>query len=498
MSPPTDRKSFATNGVVMNIAKSLLLGSAAALAAVGAAHAADLPVRKAAPVDYVRVCDWTGAGFFYIPGTDTCLQIGAVLRAEYAFINNSRIYVPTTIGSAAGKTTIPGRDRDESGFYSRARLNIDTRTQTAYGTLRAFIQYQITRLQGNFGIGGISGGTNTFANQGGNDATLRRGFIQFAGITAGRVQSFFDFYADNYNYEGIANSDIAQNVFAYTYNAGGGFAATLSVEDRNARNLPQNLGSVLGGATGLVSAARYAGETIPDIVGVLRYDQSWGSAQLSAAYHDLNSTQGALPGTAGQGFTKADADGFAVQGGIRLKLPMLAAGDDLWIEGAYQQGAYLYQDSGAYFNASSNAGYAAGGFLHVDRDAVAIHPSNTPSGFYRLEEGKGFSVMAAFNHYFTPNFHDVVFGSYEQISYGSAVKNTDWTRGGIGDASEYRVGNQFLFDPVKNLEIGLEVDYIHIDQTLAHEPGKAATAIPAGVALNPDGFEVRLRAERDF
>ena len=65
-------------GLTMKLGKSLLLGSAAALAATVGAQAADLPVRKAAPVDYVRVCDWTGVGFFYIPGTDTCIQIGGL------------------------------------------------------------------------------------------------------------------------------------------------------------------------------------------------------------------------------------------------------------------------------------------------------------------------------------------------------------------------------------------------------------------------------------
>ncbi|WP_237477851.1 porin [Lichenibacterium dinghuense] len=490
--------------------KVTLLASAIALVGANAALAADLPVAKAAPVDYVRVCDWTGAGFFYIPGTDTCLAIGAQVRTEAAFINNSRAFYPTggnNVGGTTGalaRTVVPGRDRDEAGFLARMRLGVDTRTQTAYGTLRAYVQYQIDRLQGVYGAGGASGGSNTFTNQGGNNAVVRRGFIQFAGITAGRVQSFFDFYADNYNYEGLANSDQNQNVFAYTYQVGGGLAATLSIEDRNGRNLPNGIGSITGAGTGLVQTARYAGETIPDIVGVLRYDQTWGSAQLSAAYHDITTTQGGnstgngFPGTGGEGFSKADADGFAVQGGLRIKLPMLAAGDDLWLEGAYQQGAYLYQDSGTGFNQSINAGLAAGGFIHIDKDAVAIHPFGTPAAFYRLSEGKGFNALFAFNHYFSPNFHDVVFGSYEQISYGGAVKNTDWTRGGIGDASEYRVGNQFLWDPVKNLELGLEVDYIHIDQTLAHEPGRAPTALPTGVAVNPDGFEVRFRMERDF
>ena len=482
----------------MKLGKSLLLGSAAALVATAGAQAADLPVRKAAPVDYVRVCDFAGTGFFYIPGTDTCLQVGGLLRIEGLFVNNARQFYPTaTVGTAtrfvAGGTIIPGRGEDSSGFFARGRIALDTRTQTAYGTLRAYVRYQIDRLQGLYGGGGSAGGQNSFANQGGNNAYLDKGFIQFAGITAGRVQSFFDFYADNYNYEGIANSDISNNVFAYTYTATGGFSATLSIEDHNARN--DGIGNVTGGQFGVANAANYGGETIPDVVGVLRVDQAWGAAQLSAAYHQVNTLAGPFAGTNGQGFSHKDQDGFAVQGAVQIKLPMLAAGDDIWIEGAYQNGAYLYQDSAGY----ANAGFESrllGGFQHIDHDAIAIGTGG-PNGNYNLSLSRGFSVMAAINHYFTPNFHDVLFGSYEESSYGRA-KNIDWTLGGLGDMSEYRVGNQFLWDPVKNLEFGLEFDYAHIDQTLAHNPGVAATALPVGITKNPDAFEARLRVERDF
>ena len=63
----------------MKLVKSLALGSAAALMAVTGATAADLP--GAEPVDYVKVCDIKGStGFFYIPGTETCLQIGGFAR----------------------------------------------------------------------------------------------------------------------------------------------------------------------------------------------------------------------------------------------------------------------------------------------------------------------------------------------------------------------------------------------------------------------------------
>ena len=66
----------------MNI-KSLLLGSAAALAAVSGAHAADAIVAaEPEPLEYVRICDAYGAGYFYIPGTETCLKIGGKVRTE--------------------------------------------------------------------------------------------------------------------------------------------------------------------------------------------------------------------------------------------------------------------------------------------------------------------------------------------------------------------------------------------------------------------------------
>ena len=68
----------------MKMVKSLLLGSAAGLVAVAGAQAADLPV-KAKPVEYVKICSIYGAGFFYIPGTDSCIKIGGWIRAEYGF-----------------------------------------------------------------------------------------------------------------------------------------------------------------------------------------------------------------------------------------------------------------------------------------------------------------------------------------------------------------------------------------------------------------------------
>lgn len=77
-------------GTDMNI-KSLLIGSAAALVAVSGAQAADAIVAaEPEPLEYVRVCDAFGTGFFYIPGTETCLKFGGYIRFEARAGSESR------------------------------------------------------------------------------------------------------------------------------------------------------------------------------------------------------------------------------------------------------------------------------------------------------------------------------------------------------------------------------------------------------------------------
>ena len=67
--------------------KSLLFGSAAVIAAGTGAQAADLPTVE--PVEYVRICDAFGTGFYYIPGTDTCLRIAGYVRVELQWVGGN-------------------------------------------------------------------------------------------------------------------------------------------------------------------------------------------------------------------------------------------------------------------------------------------------------------------------------------------------------------------------------------------------------------------------
>ena len=118
----------------MITARTLILGSAAGLIAISGAQAADLPV-KAKAVEYVRICSLYGAGFFYIPGTDTCIKIGGYLRADTTFNGGAH-------GAPAWNGDLGQQNRFRDYFVSRSRmaLTIDTRTATEYGVVRTFGQ----------------------------------------------------------------------------------------------------------------------------------------------------------------------------------------------------------------------------------------------------------------------------------------------------------------------------------------------------------------------
>jgi hypothetical protein len=116
----------------VKVAKKLILGSAAGFLAIGGAQAADLPV-KAKAVEYVKICSLYGAGFFYIPGTDTCIKRGGYLRADTTF--NGGLH-----GQPAWNGDLGQQNRYRDYFASRARmaLTVDTRTATEYGVVRTF------------------------------------------------------------------------------------------------------------------------------------------------------------------------------------------------------------------------------------------------------------------------------------------------------------------------------------------------------------------------
>lgn len=431
--------------------KGVLWGGVAALMTVPAALAADLPIAKSAPVEYVRVCSTHGEGFFYVPGTDTCLRIGGYVRAEFGYAQPKGGTVIET--DSAGNVTAAwkdGREQDATGFHARGRLDVDVRSPTDYGTLRAFLRYEIDKNTGIFDASDTG-------------ALLEQAYIQFAGITAGHATSFFDFYANDLNwangFESSFGSDTSINLFAYTATFGEGFSATLSLEDANTRRVNPDVYDA-------------GGQRVPDIVANLNVEQDWGSAQLSGALHQLNSASIYAP-WGGQWGQRVDTTyGWAVQGGVKLDLSALAAGDVLWLQAAYTEGAL--------------------GYIGVDDIAYADYTSFVTDGAIingDIKKTRGWNATAAFLHYWQPAVRQSLFGSYTGVSYDNAVK-TDYAD--LRNFDAWSVGSNVIWSPVSAFDIGVEVLYSRVERkTFQNE------ILTRGLK-SEDVVTSRVRLQRDF
>ncbi|WP_373237718.1 porin [Cohaesibacter celericrescens] len=267
----------------MNI-KSLILGSAAAIVAVGSAQAADLPVAE--PVDYVRVCDAYGAGYFFIPGTDTCLKIsGSVL-----FAVDSHGFMRETSDLPAGdRSASYDRGEDLINFYTETNITFDAKEETELGTLAAHVELDSS-------VSG-SGGTDDDAA----DIAIDKAYLTLGGFYAGITDSLINFNA-GYGYDDFAFDHGDLNAIGYHADMGNGVTASIALEeftgnpasdsydaapvvgfsDDNANGV-QDAGEadIVGTATNTVNAA--AGTSMPALAARVKVSQGWGEAQIGGA-----------------------------------------------------------------------------------------------------------------------------------------------------------------------------------------------------------------------
>lgn len=122
--------------------KSLLIGSAAAIVAASSAQAADAIVAAdPEPVEYVQVCDTYGDGYFYIPGTETCLKFSGYVQWQSVFDNDEADGLTVnTIGDG-------GPDQSEHGY--EARLQIEAKNDSEIGTIASTIRLTNANAHGD-------------------------------------------------------------------------------------------------------------------------------------------------------------------------------------------------------------------------------------------------------------------------------------------------------------------------------------------------------------
>jgi len=135
--------------------KTLLLGTAAISVVPGGAHAAAVAVAES--VEYVKVCDAYGAGYFYIPGSDICLKISGDIEFD-AFYNSVK---QESFGNIAKSGADPGKfgftstgrvirgsaaeDDTNWWFRTRAEVQLTANSMTDWGTLTSFANLRAER-----------------------------------------------------------------------------------------------------------------------------------------------------------------------------------------------------------------------------------------------------------------------------------------------------------------------------------------------------------------
>lgn len=402
--------------------KGVVLGVAGALAVTGV-QAADLAVAPE-PVDYVRVCDAFGTGFLYVPGTETCFQIRGRVRADYRFAITGQ-------GNFGG-VNYQKRNQNAYNFRARAYFYSDSRTNTEYGLLRTFAQLEIQTQTSNTG----------------SAVNLDQAFIQFGGLTFGKAYSFFDFYQTPNFFAPFepAHSDQNTLMAAYTFAFGNGFSASISIEDNIFRQNQLTFRNAGG-----VAYTGYGGVRWPDLVGNIRVDQGWGSAQLMGALHEVRSP-----------FNGSDNElGWAIGAGVVVNLPMLAEGDTFGLQAAYSNGAISYVAP----NAWGPAGKVADGRILQNGD---------------LTLANSWSIAAGFQHFWAPN-----------VSSGFGVSYLDVDQAGKNyDYSNWDIQGNIVFTPVAGLETGFELQYKQTDLQGRNNAG--------GARQDKDMLVGTFRVQRSF
>ncbi|HTV35179.1 MAG TPA: porin [Xanthobacteraceae bacterium] len=442
---------------------------------------------------YVKVCSIYGAGFYYMPGTDMCIKIGGWTRLR------------AVIGDQGGSTTwgpfngnANNRTVNSFGFNARGYITADAREQTAYGVARGYIAV---------GISADDYGTRV-AN---TTFSSNRAFVQWAGFTAGLAVSFYDFYsvpAAQYRGGYVPASDTGDGgweVWGYTAQLGGGLSATIAAEARRDTQIVDASSSTLSVMPGAYGNNAYGGQQAPDVVGNLRVDQAWGSAQVMGAWHNVNPTYysaavGGNPSIAGG--HPSDSSGFAVGAGLKVNFPTVAPGDYFQSQVNYTQGALRY----LFATPNSNWGKVDGANVAYGVLSDCVYGGTVAGGTTtscQLTSAWGFN--ASYEHYWAPQWHQSVYGEYYAVNYDSSANTMLCANEGAGaaacnnDWSTWGVGSRLQWDVTKSFYLGVEALYTRLNSAT----GATASVFPAGSGASglegsSSAWTFTLRMHKDF
>ena len=471
----------------MNRLKLLLVSSCAITVMATGALAADLPSKKAAPVQYVKICDAYGAGFFWIPGTDTCLRVGGYVRAVYEYMPGRAIR-----SVATGAVTQVAGDQDTWGMQIRGRVDLDARTSSPWGTVQTVV---LLRGQNTEGLTNTGSGWSNFATSlgpaanGSTGMSMERAFIRFAGLTAGVATENFTAMPGTYFGNMWASFSSGVKQLAYTATFGSGFSATIALESRG--DFPFNGGTTLANPG---QANTQPGNGL-QFVGNIHAEQSWGFVHLAGAVGNNSISTNVLSGGSNLLSGNTNYQAWALGATVKFNLPMIAAGDAFYLNASYARGmlGLIMVNNTSAVDSSAN-GRLFGGILRQDSNLVQVAGAGTAASPAVLGTTNAWQAGAYFTHYWTPSWRSNLAAGYVRIEPPNVA--TGYTTTTLGAATIWGVQGNLIWSPVKAFDIGVELQYGQIKQSIQNP---AAAFVAAGQpGLSDNNMGVKLRLDRTF
>jgi len=490
-----------------------LLGSAAVIMTMVGAQAADLPSKKAAPATYVKICDAYGAGFFFIPGGETCVRVGGYVRAEYQYTPGKNVYAGAKADTVAAYQTVDqvGGAQASAGYEARGRVELDARTPTSMGVARTFIRMRSANTSGIRGatstVQGTAASMVTNVDSSATGINLEAAMVQWAGFSFGVApENYAMMPGIMYNGMPWAGFPNGMKQIAYTATLGGGWSATVALEDRNdsfnGSSTAGTSGALQTAANALVyaNANQYVSQlnTVANLVGNIRLDQAWGFAAISGMVGNNSLRQDAT--TAGNNAFAYNAlqgaktySAYAIGGTVRINLPMIAAGDYIIGSANYASGMTGALMGGGLSSVSNAAQRRElGGIIRNDTNLYATGGAGTAADPWVIGSTKGWNVNAIFVHNWSSTWRSNFAAGYVEINPPTAAAGrVIWGKGQL-----YVGAASLIYSPVRNLDIGLELQYANVKNKIQNE---SANFIEAGrPGTSSDNYSTKLRVERSF
>ena len=419
----------------MNLRRNFLLGASSIVIAGFAtpSFSSDLPMPSMAePITYVSTCDAFGAGYFQIPGKDTCLKIGGRIRSQIVsgnFMKND------------DKASTP----EEYSLYTRGYLYLDSMTALDIGTIttKAIMLYEWgedsevtpkfedTYLQ-------FSTGDNAFLV--GRAISLFDGFIGYSAMGT-TLRNFSEVYP------------VQANAIAHLSD---GISLGFSVEDSEIRSGPTDMA---------------------DFVAMAELKQSWGSFRITGGLHRNFANAYELPENNYRAYMAAimpdsyfgrdinldkylkasetaNQYGYGVNATATFNVPVTQNSTQLTFQATYMDSAISYLGGLAAFSGNYELQIGETSLLDTTADFLGL---------------TGYSLVAGISHEITK---DVTFGL--DGSYAVAEGSHTWHDGvntaiSNTDISRMAIDGSVTWSPVAGLAFSVNAGYAQTEADYSAE-----------------------------